>query len=198
MIGKQHKVATVQSSCRKLERLCARSKDGKIQGKFLHCIAIVPISALGLERTCSSVRAMSALSRKWTLVERVGMSALCQKRTSVIFGRAARLRLRANPRAILDLVHNWPPAFRAAIALKISAHVGCAPLGFRFRGGLWFSRQLENCGLLTLTQRRQEHDLAIWKLEGIVMSGNFFFVDLPKDRCSMIYNSVSPNEQSGR
>ena len=55
-------------------------------------------------------------------------------------------------------------AFRAAIALKISAHVRCAPLGFRFRDGLWFGRQLENCGLLTLTQRRQEHDLAIRKL----------------------------------
>jgi hypothetical protein len=56
------------------------------------------------------------------------------------------------------------PRFGAAIALKISAHVGCAPLGFRFRGGFWFGRQLENCGLLTLTQQRQEHDLAIRKL----------------------------------
>jgi hypothetical protein len=100
--------------------------------------------------------------QKRTSAERSGMSAKCQKRTYAIL--AARLRLRANPRAILDLVHDWPPAFRAAIALKISAHVGCAPLGFRFRGGLWFSRQLENCGLLTLTQRRQEHDLAIRKL----------------------------------
>jgi hypothetical protein len=80
------------------------------------------------------------------------MSALCQKRTYAIFGRVARSRLRANPRAIFDL------------ALKISAHVGCAPLDFRFRGGLWFGRQLKNCGLLTLTQRRQEHDLAIRKL----------------------------------
>ena len=94
----------------------------------------------------------------------VATFALRQKRTYAIFGRADRLRFRTNPRAILDLVHDWPPAFRAAIALKISAHVGCAPLGFRFRGGLWFGRQLENCSLLTLTQRRQEHDLAIRKL----------------------------------
>jgi DsrE/DsrF-like family len=87
---------------------------------------------------------------------------------------------------------------RAAIALKISAHVGCAPLSFEFHAGLWFGRQLENCSLLTLTQRGQEHDLAIRKFQGVVMSSNFFFVDLPKDRCFVIYHSVSPNEQSGR
>jgi hypothetical protein len=86
----------------------------------------------------------------------------------------------------------------AAIALQISAHVSCAPLSFEFHAGLWFGRQLENCSLLTLTQRRQEHDLAIRKFQGVVMSSNFFFVDLPKDRCFVIYHSVSPNEQSGR
>ena len=52
--------------------------------------------------------------------------------------------------------------------------------------------------MLTLTQRRQEHDLAIGKFQGVVMSSNFFFVDLPKDRCFVIYHSVSPDEQSGR
>jgi hypothetical protein len=86
----------------------------------------------------------------------------------------------------------------AAIALQISAHVSCAPLSFEFRAGLWFGRQLENRSLLTLTQRRQEHDLAIRKFQGVVMSSNFFFVNLPKDRCFVIYHSVSPNEQSGR
>jgi hypothetical protein len=85
----------------------------------------------------------------------------------------------------------------AAIALKISAHVGCAPLSLEFHAALWFGRQLKNCGLLTLTQRGQEHDLAIGKFQGVVMSGSSLFVELPKDRCSMIYHSVSPNQQSG-
>src|SRR3974377_2377591 len=127
------------------------------------------MSALGPKRTFSSVRRMSALPQRADI-----------SWTYAIFGRAARLRLRANPRTILDLVHDWPPACRAAIALKTSAHVGCAPLGFRFRGGLWFGRQLENCRLLTLTQRRQEHDLAIGKLQSVVMSGSFFFVHFPQ------------------
>src|SRR6516165_8010756 len=113
---------------------------------------------------CSAETHSAGHPQKRTSAGRSGISAKCQKRTYAIFYRAARLRLQANSRAILDLVYDWPPAFRAATALKISAHVGCAPLSFRFRGGLWFSRQLENCGLLTLTQRRQEHDLAIRKL----------------------------------
>jgi hypothetical protein len=52
--------------------------------------------------------------------------------------------------------------------------------------------------LLTLTQRRQEHDLTIGKLQGVVMSSNSVFVDLPKDRDFVIYHFVSPGEQSIR
>ncbi len=84
----------------------------------------------------------------------------------------------------------------AAISCQVSADVGCAPLGFRFHGGLWLRRQLKNCGLLTLTQRRQEHDLAIGKFQGVVMSSNLFFVDLPKDCCFVIYHFVSRNLKS--
>jgi len=36
--------------------------------------------------------------------------------------------------------------------------------------------------LPTFTQESQKHDLAIRKFQCIVMSGDFFFVDLPKDR----------------
>jgi hypothetical protein len=57
---------------------------------------------------------------------------------------------------------------------------------------------LQDCGVLTLTQRRQEHDLTIGKLQGVVMSGNFVFVDLPKDRSFVTYHFVSPGEQSDR
>jgi hypothetical protein len=87
---------------------------------------------------------------------------------------------------------------RSAAILSNSADIGCAPLGFRFYGGLGFCRQLKNSGLLTLTQRRQEHDLPIGKLQGVVMSGNFVFVDLPKDRSFVTYHFVSPGEQSDR
>jgi len=34
---------------------------------------------------------------------------------------------------------------------------------------------------LTFSQTRQEHDLAIWKFQGIVVGGDPFFIDLPKD-----------------
>jgi hypothetical protein len=51
--------------------------------------------------------------------------------------------------------------------------------------------------LLTLTQRRQEYDFAIGKLQGVVMSSNFFFVDLPKDRRLMLDRTVVPRPKSG-
>jgi len=50
--------------------------------------------------------------------------------------------------------------------------------------------------LLTLAQRCQEHDLAIRKLQRIVMSDDLFFVDLPKDRCLVLDYVVVPRPQS--
>jgi hypothetical protein len=51
--------------------------------------------------------------------------------------------------------------------------------------------------LLTLAQERQEYDLAIRKLQRIVMGGDLVFVDLPKDR-SLILDCtvVVPRPQS--
>jgi hypothetical protein len=41
---------------------------------------------------------------------------------------------------------------------------------------------LKNRSLLTLAQERQEHDLAVWKFQRIVMDGDLVLVYLPKDR----------------
>jgi hypothetical protein len=50
--------------------------------------------------------------------------------------------------------------------------------------------------LLTFTQESQKHDLAIRKFQCIVMSGDFFFVDLPKDRRLILDRTVVPRPQS--
>jgi hypothetical protein len=50
--------------------------------------------------------------------------------------------------------------------------------------------------LLTLAQRCQEHDLAIGKLQRIVMSDDLVFVDLPKDCCLVLDRTVVPRLQS--
>jgi hypothetical protein len=47
-----------------------------------------------------------------------------------------------------ELMQRLAARIGAAIALKISAHVGCAPLSLEFHAALWFGRQLKNCGLL--------------------------------------------------
>ena len=47
----------------------------------------------------------------------------------------------------------------------------CSPLlGLSFDDSLWLGRQLKNCSLLTLTENRQQHDLAVRKFDRIVMA----------------------------
>jgi hypothetical protein len=41
--------------------------------------------------------------------------------------------------------------------------------------------------LLTFSQTRQEHDLGVWKFQRILVSGDPFFVDLPKDRRLVLF-----------
>jgi hypothetical protein len=55
-------------------------------------------------------------------------------------------------------------------------------LGFDLNRSPWLRWQLENCSFLTFSQTCQEHDLAVWKFQCIVMGGDLVFVDLPKDR----------------
>jgi hypothetical protein len=69
-------------------------------------------------------------------------------------------------------------------------------LGFDLNRSPWLRWQLENRGLLTLTQARQEHDLAVRKFQRIVMSGDLVFVDLPKDRRLILDRTVVPRPQS--
>ena len=73
--------------------------------------------------------------------------------------------------------------------------------GCKLGGSLWLSGQLKNRGLLTLTKERQQQDLAAWKFERIVMGHWLFFVDLPKDRCSVVEHILPPaqwTDQRGR
>ena len=71
-----------------------------------------------------------------------------------------------------------------------------SPLSLDFISGPWLCWQLENRRLLTLVQEGQKHDLAIRKFQRIVMSGYFFFVDLPKDRRLMLDRTVVPRPHS--
>ena len=78
-----------------------------------------------------------------------------------------------------------------------SSYVGCTPFSFCLNGRLGLRRQLKNRSLLTLAQERQEHDLAVWKFQCVVMGGDFVFVDLPKDRClTLDCTVVVPRPQS--
>src|SRR5262249_20745715 len=47
----------------------------------------------------------------------------------------------------------------------VSAYVGCPPLSFSLDASPWLRWQLKNRGLLTFTQRCQQHDLAIRKFQ---------------------------------
>ena len=67
-----------------------------------------------------------------------------------------------------------------------------------FDRGLRFRRQLQHCCLLSLTQDRQQHDLAVRKFECVVMRRDFSFVDLPKDRRLMVDNPIAPRKQAVR
>jgi hypothetical protein len=60
-------------------------------------------------------------------------------------------------------------------------------LGCDLNRSPWLRLQLENCSFLTFSQTCQEHDLAVWKFQRIVMGGDPVFVDLPKDRSSRLW-----------
>ena len=77
-----------------------------------------------------------------------------------------------------------------------STHECGPPLRLDLISGFWLGWQLENRRLLTLAQEGQKHDLAIRKFQRIVMSGYFFFVDLPKDRRLILDRTVVPRPQS--
>jgi hypothetical protein len=70
-------------------------------------------------------------------------------------------------------------------------------LGFDLNRSPWLRWQLENCSFLTFSQTCQEHDLAVWKFQRIVMGPDLVFVDLPKDRRLILdCTAVVPRPQS--
>jgi hypothetical protein len=69
-------------------------------------------------------------------------------------------------------------------------------LGFDLNRSPWLRWQLENGSFLTFSQACQEHNLAVWKLQCIVMGGDLVFVDLPKDRGFLLDCTLVPRPQS--
>src|SRR6516162_11252869 len=92
--------------------------------------------------------------------------------------------------ALWPPVDRWPPC---RIWCEQLGYVSHAPLGLSFNGSLWFCRQLQNRGLLALTQCCQQHDSAIRQFQRIVMRCDLVFIDLPKDRCLMVDNFIAPS-----
>jgi hypothetical protein len=68
----------------------------------------------------------------------------------------------------------------------MSADVGDAVLDFRLGSGLGLSGKREDSCLLPFTKPRQQHDLAIGKLERVMMDVRHALVDLAKDRKGMV------------
>jgi hypothetical protein len=60
-------------------------------------------------------------------------------------------------------------------------------LGFDLNRSPWLRWQLENGSFLTFSQTCQEYNLAVWKLQCIVMGSDLVFVDLPKD-CRLLFD----------
>src|SRR6516225_10551720 len=87
---------------------------------------------------------------------------------------------------------------RGAFLCEQLGYVSHAPLGLSFNGSLWFCRQLQNRGLLALTQCCQQHDSAIRQFQRIVMRCDLVFIDLPKDRCLMVDNFIAPSYHARR
>src|SRR5262249_17393089 len=73
-----------------------------------------------------------------------------------------------------------------------------APLGLSLSGSLWLRWQLQNRGLLALTECCQQHDPTIRKLQCVVMHRNLLFVNLPKDRRLVLDHFTAPRYQAGR
>jgi hypothetical protein len=62
----------------------------------------------------------------------------------------------------------------------LSAYVRYSFLGLCFNQTCRLSWKLQHRSLLPLENVRQEHDLPVWKLKGIVMGPRLILVDLPK------------------
>jgi len=83
----------------------------------------------------------------------------------------------------------WPLGCR-------STHVGYSFLRLGLNGSFWSRRQLKNRSLLIFGQECQKHDLAVRKLQRIVMGRDLFLVDLPKDRGGVVEYFIPPTEQT--
>ena len=72
-----------------------------------------------------------------------------------------------------------------------------ALLGLRLNFSFGFGGQLQNRGLLTFFEVRQQHDPAVREFKRIVMGYDFVLVDLPKDRGVVFDCRPAPSKQAG-
>src|SRR5258707_2134266 len=84
------------------------------------------------------------------------------------------------------------------IAACKSADVRDAFLGRGLGCASGLCRKLEHCCFLTFEQVSEEHDLAVWKFQSIVMCSRVVLVDLPEDSSRVINCSRLPAEQTAR
>src|SRR5262249_50804827 len=94
--------------------------------------------------------------------------------------------------------HPWTGGHSAKCRRKWSNHECDPPLGFHLNSSLGFRRQLKNRSFLSFSQTCQEHDLAVRKFQRIVMNGDFFFIDLPKDRRLVLEHLIPPTQHTNR
>src|SRR5262249_32485165 len=87
------------------------------------------------------------------------------------------------------------PYFAVGCVLTASPDERLSFLLCDFSGSLRFRRKLKYRCLLSRTHQRKEHDLAVRKFQSVVMSGDFSFVDLPKNRGPVFNPLASPCEQ---
>jgi hypothetical protein len=88
----------------------------------------------------------------------------------------------------------WRKVICSSARAFVSAYTDHPALDLSLNSRPWFSWQLEDCSLLILSQRCQEHDVAIRKFQRIVMGSELVFVDLPKDR-SLMFDCIVPRPQ---
>src|SRR5215471_14998641 len=99
---------------------------------------------------------------------------------------------------LLTILLPMNPAIRPSI-IQLMMPMVAPPVKSRdFSGILRFRRQLKHRCFLAGGQDRQEHYLAVGKFQGVMMSGDSPFVDLPKDRSLVMNDLIAPCKQGSR
>jgi hypothetical protein len=67
-----------------------------------------------------------------------------------------------------------------------------------FGGRFWLCGKLQDRRLLTLAQKREQHDPSVRKFKRVVMGGGAILVDLPEDCGFVLDRASAPGKEAGR